>query len=202
LSAGVDSRWVKESECVWKGANCLRKFHALNKIYPRNAQLFKEILTHTQADFEVLVSEAEDITESTPLPWITNVFKEINRRLHTGKYKAGELHHLFRLKSLDIFPVNDGSAETSIGNLRSGTSKTEWYIADRPHLRKSFQDVIPLLAFTVEDILEMMPLITTLNLQSRLLSEAAVSNLITEGEVQYHKEHTKAFREKSKFIAR
>lgn len=201
-SGGVDSRWVKESECVWNGPNYLRKFHMLNKIYPGKAKLFEEVLTHPRANFEVLVSEVEDITKSTPLPWITNVFKDINKRLRAEEYESGELCHLSRLIPMEIFPVNHESAETNFGNLCSGTIETEWYIADRLHLRSSFQGVIPLLAFTVGDILEMMPLILKSEFQSRLLSKAAVSKLITEGEVHHHEEYTKIFREKSEFFVR
>ncbi|KAI0530079.1 hypothetical protein GGR58DRAFT_494730 [Xylaria digitata] len=200
-AAGISSSWVKESECVWNGMEHLQKFHVLKKLYPNNAQLFKNILRHTRANLEVLVSEVEQITVSTPISWITQIFKEINKTLCSKKYEAMELHRLDSLISMKVFPVKEGDTEAGFENLCSGTADIEWYIADRPHLQQSFHGVVYLLAFTVEDVLEIMPLITALKLGSRLLSKRAVSTLKTEGNVQLHVGHTTAFREKSKFIS-
>ncbi|KAF2970825.1 hypothetical protein GQX73_g2789 [Xylaria multiplex] len=200
-TAGVGSSWVKESECVWNGMEHLQKFHVLKRLYPSNAQLFKNILKHTQANLEVLVSEAKQITVSTSISWITQIFKEINKALCSKRYDATGLRRLDDLIPIKVFPIREGDTEAGYENLSSGTADKEWYIADRPHLQQSFHGVVYLLAFTVEDVLEMIPLIKALKLESRLLSKRAVSTLKTEGNVQLHVGHTTAFREKAKFIS-
>ncbi|PNP54680.1 hypothetical protein THARTR1_04885 [Trichoderma harzianum] len=107
-----------------------------------------------------------------------------------------------RLLSGKIFPIDEGDAEQGFDDLCSGAGDMEWYIADRPHLRDSFRGVVSLLSFSPAEILTIMPLITALGFEDRLLSKRTASNLITRGDVHLHEEHTATFRAKSKFIGR
>ncbi|KAI0544642.1 hypothetical protein F4679DRAFT_589289 [Xylaria curta] len=200
--AGLDATWVSESQCVWNGTQHLRTFHVLKNIYPSNALLFKNILGNLHANFEILVSEVKEATTSTPLTWITQIFKEINKRLGAKKYDKEEFGHLNNLISMKVFPINEGNTDIGFENLCSGTGDTEWYIADRLHLKQSFHGVACLLAFTVEDILEMLPLIKALKLDSRLLSKQVVPAPQLVGNIQLSEGYTTTFREKSKFISR
>ncbi|KAI0856471.1 hypothetical protein F4860DRAFT_518768 [Xylaria cubensis] len=198
---GIDATWVSERQCVWHGTQHLRTFRVLKDIYPSNALLFKNILGHLDSNFEVLVSEVKEITMSTPLFWIAQIFKEINKRLCAKKYKTEERSHLDSLVSMKVFPINEGNADVGFENLYSGTGNMEWYIADRLHLKQSFHGVVYLLAFTVEEVLEIMPLITALKLDLRLLSKRAVPAPQLVGNVRLLSGYTTNFHEKSKFIS-
>ncbi|KAI1735424.1 hypothetical protein F4680DRAFT_435200 [Xylaria scruposa] len=199
--AGIGATWVAESQCVWRGTQHLRKFRVLKDIYPGNAKLFKNVLEYLDANFEVLVAEVKQTTISTPISWIAQIFKEINKRLYAEKQETEELNHLCSLISMRVFPINEGNANVAFESLYSGTGKMEWYIADRLHLKQSFHGVVNLLAFTVEEIIEIMPLITALKLDSRLLSKRAVPAPQLVGNVQLLTGYTKTFHEKSKYIS-
>lgn len=184
---------------MWEGAKFLRKYHALKRIYASCEPLFIKILTHKHMDVEVLVSEAELITASTPLSMIIGLFKEISKRENASQID-GDLAN--RLRCGKIFPIDEGDAEQGFDDLCSGTGDIEWYIADRPHLRDSFRGVVSLLSFSPAEILTISPLITALDFGNRLLSLRTTSKLITQGDVHLHEEHTAMFRAKSKFIGR
>ncbi|KAK5659658.1 hypothetical protein OQA88_866 [Cercophora sp. LCS_1] len=194
--------WVDQSECVWKGAGFVQKFHVLREAYPRCEQLFTKVLTHRDMDLEVLVSEAETITPATPLSLILDIFKALAKRRQAYPNEALNESLARRLVSRAIFPIDEGSPETEFDDLCTGTPETEWYIADRPHLRASFQGIVSLLSFSPPDVLSILSIITAIGLGDRLLSKIATPSLVLEGDVQLHQEHTAQFRSKSKFIAR
>ncbi|XXH05370.1 hypothetical protein Hte_011796 [Hypoxylon texense] len=148
-------------------------------------------------DLEVLVSEAESITTSTPLNLIIELFKEISMR-HASRFNRSLVK---RLQSSRIFPIDEGNKASGFDDLCSGLEESEWYIADRPQYRDGFRGVLSLLSFSPWDILTMMPLIKLLDFENRLLSKRAVWNTKIPSYVLDQKQ-TELFQEKSKFIAR
>ncbi|KAI1365664.1 hypothetical protein F5Y08DRAFT_338421 [Xylaria arbuscula] len=188
--------WAKENECVWDGTNVLQKFHVLKGLYSQYESLFTRVLTHTHMDFDVLVSELESVTTSTPLNLIIELFKEVGAR-----YLSLLSNNIDRLRSRKIFPVDEGNARSGFDDLCSGLDKSEWYIADRPQYRNSFRGVVSLLSFSPWDILTMMPLIKALGFESRLLSKRANPIMGNSRNVRQDPEKTELFRAKSKFIA-
>lgn len=101
-----------------------------------------------------------------------------------------------------IFPVDIQSFDNTFDSLYTAASHDRWFIADRGYLRRSFEGEISLLAFKVEDIAEMGPLIKTLSLGDRLLSKIAKGVASVEGSVNFHTDYTNILRKKIKFITR
>jgi len=84
----------------------------------------------------------------------------------------------------------------------SGNQRDVWFIADRHHLRRSFEGVIPLLAFSVEDIGRMGLALKMLDVESRLLSKQVREETSVSGHSWRDSLYTRKLRRKVKFIAR
>jgi len=84
----------------------------------------------------------------------------------------------------------------------SGNQRDVWFIADRHHLRRSFEGVIPLLAFSVEDIGQMGLALEMLDVESRLLSKQVREETSVSGHSWRDSLYTRKLRRKVKFIAR
>lgn len=169
----------------------------LKRVYPECEQLFTRILTHKSIDIEVLVSEAEAITQAYPVKLIYKIFSELKR--HAPRIGPALAK---RLRAGEIFPTDEGDAETNFDRLVTGAEDSEWYIADRPHLRDSFRGVVSLLSFPPQDSLRIMPLIEALGLESRLLSRRTTSRIDIGENLRLHNEYTHEFRAKAKVFAR
>ncbi|KAF4633887.1 hypothetical protein G7Y89_g4233 [Cudoniella acicularis] len=167
----------------------------------RHRKLFIGFLEIKDANLQTLVSEAKEITARSSLPVIIAIFKEIDKHLQDNS-SAKNAAVINPLLSSEIFPVDEGDGETGFDDLCSGAASSEWYIADRPHFQKIFRGAVSLLAFTVEDVLQMARLITALGFEKRLLSKVASSALKTKGEVQPDRKYTDTFRAKSMLIVR
>ena len=83
----------------------------------------------------------------------------------------------------------------------SGNQRDIWFIADRHHLRRSFEGVIPLLAFSVEDIGRMGLALKMLDVESRLLSKQVREETSVSGHSWRDSLYTRKLRRKVKFIA-
>ena len=200
-SFNIGPRWVALSHCVWDGPNCLRKHHRLSSIYPDYGILFKDHLKVKDAGIEVLIEEARAIELSTPLILITDIFKELNK-LVPDEMSAAFALILRAILTLQIFPLDEGGKSvTGFDQLSSATSESEWYIADRPHLRKCFHGQVSLLAFAVEDVGMMERLFIALNLQNKLLSKIAIKTPRTDGE-ERDEAADEVYRSKVEFIGR
>ncbi|KAH8710041.1 hypothetical protein GQ44DRAFT_814110 [Phaeosphaeriaceae sp. PMI808] len=171
------------------------------RIYPDHGILFKNFLKVKDAGLDVLIAEAGAFKPSTPLIFITDVFKELSNFSSdiTSSASSSILH---TIHNLQIFPLDEGGESVNgFGQVSSATSESEWYIADRPHLKKCFHGQVALLAFTVEDLIMMEKLILALNLQNRLLSKIAIKTPKLDGK---EREETadKVYRDKVQYIRR
>ncbi|KIX07808.1 uncharacterized protein Z518_02462 [Rhinocladiella mackenziei CBS 650.93] len=195
-------RWVAVSDCVWTGPKCLTQSLELSNIHPDHRILFVKYLNVQDAGLETLISEARAITSSALLSRITDIFKELNKIL-PDSISTEATNAIRSLLALKIFPLDEGGdSDAGFDELSSGTTESEWYIADRPHLRQCFQGVVSLLALTVEDVQATRRLIGTLNLQNRLLSEAAKESRKIHGGRARGKETDMVYRGKTKFFDR
>jgi len=170
-SAGV---WVSPKDCVWDGPSCLTIFHQLSTIYADQSTLFRKQLNIGNATIVHLTAEVREISLSTPVTRILDLFQELSKLL-SKPLSDDEAKEVRDLSCLEIFPLDGGGGESAKGfdELTVGTPESEWYIADRIHLHKCFHGVISLLAFPTEVVVNVMPLITRLGLESRLLSRTA-----------------------------
>jgi hypothetical protein len=187
---------------VWEGPKCLTQSHDLSKIHPDHRILFVKHLNIEKAGVQALVLEAKAIISSTPLSHITHVFRELSGLL-PNSIPTEALLEIQGLLALKIFPLDGGGNSTAgFDDLSSGKIDAEWYIADRPHLRQSFQGRVYLLAFSLEDVQAMRTLVTVLNLEDRLLSNAAKETRQIPGARALSTKTNLVYREKVKFLDR
>jgi hypothetical protein len=155
------------------------------------------------AGLETLVSEAKGINQSTSLLTMVNIFKELSNVIPSLP-SAEEIDFVRSLLKHEIFPLYEGG-DTAAGfdELSVGVSESEWYIADRTHLREFFQHgQVAILAFTVKDVHAIQKLINVLQMDRRLLSSAAKEITKVEGESWNGGEIDLQYRAKVKYLNR
>jgi len=79
-------------------------------------------------------------------------------------------------------------------------SSDNWFIADRAHLRESFQGKLPLLAFTIKDLEDMKDLLHALRLDDHRLSARVETQCHPLGRISMHLAYTETLRARAIFI--
>ena len=144
-----------------------------------------------------LVTEAVKFQRGTDLSYMLRIFLEMEKFLQ--KDASALKGSLSRLRQ-PIYPTRNNELDRGYSELRYGS--WPWYIADRHHLNESFRGKVHLLAFTVEQILQMPRLLKALGWDARRLSKAAKSVPVTQGSVHLHQEYMASLRSKANFILR
>ncbi|KAH7399670.1 hypothetical protein BKA66DRAFT_437202 [Pyrenochaeta sp. MPI-SDFR-AT-0127] len=198
---GKSDIWVKSSICVWSGPRWLRKTPLLDDIYADLSLFFRVTLGIHKTTWRTIIGEAECIHASDDLKYITEVFLALDAFI--GEADPIKKHDIIdALSQAYIFPIDAGQSGSAFDYMSSARDLNMWFIADRLHLKESFDGLVPLLALSV-DVIEKIPqLISELDLRSRLLTHAAGSDAKTEGSTQVHTGFTASFREKARYIAR
>ncbi|KAF4430289.1 putative Heterokaryon incompatibility protein, partial [Fusarium austroafricanum] len=207
--------WVEAENCVWTGPNCLQHIKRLALVYPSLRPLFVEVIGMKKADLSTFVAEARSISPSRPLYDIIGLFREISIELKKPRNKEGGEELLRNVVSCKIFPLHEGNdvftegpsyysrvIEPNLDHLSTALGDSEWYIADRAHLEKSFHGKVPLLAVSCYRIHEFMPMIQALKLEGRLLSRIAKDKVLKKGEAKEHFAYTNSMRTRSDLILR
>ena len=191
--------WVSQLHCFWRGEQWLTQSFGLEKVYPDLEVLFRTYLLVPNAGADHYISEARALTklERTPLSQIERVFVAL-----TSQVKAGGLdtRQKDEIRSLDIIPVT--SPGDAFRNLVAVSAETPWLIADRENLRDQFRSVLPLCMFEPAFVLKIKPLLVAIGLGDRILSELVTSITEAEGEAEFHKDLTKKYRKRSKYLFR
>lgn len=190
--------WFGIDKCVWSGPKCLRATPSLVNYYPERQSLLRNTLRLGDADIKVLVREARHIMPTDSIDQIAQVFIAISKRLGISNARS-EVQPLFECR---IFPVATGESHSDFDSLCTAAEIDMWFIADRVHLKESFGNLVPLLAFDPEIVEQISPLIDALELERRLLSRVAKGVSKTDGRVELHLEYTKSLRKKARCIAR
>jgi hypothetical protein len=191
--------WYSLNQCLWEGPKCLRLHVCLKDVYPANLRLFRYVLQIPDASIKHLLLEAVRFKKRDDLSYIIDIFLEIEKFL--GK-DITDSRSLQSAREGRIWPISQGILSPDFDDLMSANVSSEWFIADRVALRESFNGIIPLLAFQVNDIGRMERVLKALGVEERRLSIAAKSVPETEGSVEMHQGHTEAFRSKFGFISR
>jgi len=200
--------WYGIQQCVWDGPEILMKHTvSLAKRLPDLRLLLVDVLGICDYNLDTLINEAAhfDSDSKLELSYIKDVFLEISKNLQmsgAGSYKSG----LEKLKGKKIWPVATTEATLRSNQcfdrqLRAASDRT-WFIIDRKPLGERFAGTVPLCVFPVDDVIRMGTLLTELGLQGRRLSMAARSEFGKYEMVEYHAQHTEAFRSKHVFIKR
>jgi hypothetical protein len=191
--------WYSQDQCLWEGPRCLRLHVCLKEVYPANLRLFRDVLQIPNASIKHLLLEAVLFKKRDGLSYIKDIFIEIEKFLEKD---ITDSKNLQSIREKRIWPVNRDILRLDFDDLMSANVSGEWFIADRVPLRKSFNGIVPLLAFQVDDVGRMERVLKALGVEERRLSIAAKSVPKTEGPVEMHQGHTETFRSKFEFIAR
>lgn len=181
------------------GETRLKKLEIQMK-YPKSRRLFKFLLESGHLTIHQRIQEAVSIDSSWTKTKILETMNQISQYLEDCSVKkAAKVVQL--LRSRPIFPVSrsEDGRNSSPEKLLSADNEA-WFIADRPHLRKSFQCRVPLLSFSVHQIDGINHLLEAFGLTSRKLSVAATTQRFANGELKFDLPYTRFFRGRSSFI--
>jgi len=186
------------NDCVWSGPRCLKATPCLAMHYPEHEPLFHDTLRIGDCNIKTLVLEAQHIIPSDSIDHIAQIFVALNKYLDISMTGTSMLP----LIGCNIFPVVTRKSPSDFDFLCTAAETDLWFIADRIHLRESFESLVPLLAFDPIVIDKIGLLIHELGLGKRMLSKAAKGVSKTEGRVDFHPGYTKLLQRKARCIAR
>jgi hypothetical protein len=205
--------------CVWSGPEFLRQTTCLEAFYPEHHEFFCHTLGVTDATWKTIMGEAQHIKATDSLEHISQVLVALSRHLEKEDHvpfqiplkaknadsEAPNLAEKFEALSrpiLGFLPIKHRYSEYTFDYLSTGHERGTWFIADRLHLRQSFDGLIPLLALTVASVAKVSFLIKILKLEHRLLSKVAHGIPRIRGSSKECPRHTLSLRAKSRSIAR
>lgn len=196
--------WVDLHTCVWDGPKCLRRTYRVSDFYPEHRWFFLDTLGLESFSWDTLLKEAQLIEASDDLKYISEIFIAIDEYLqkNNGRDKLAHGGYKESLTRPHIFPIKTGLSEATFDYLGTAQEDEIWFIADRPHLWKSFKGLIPLLALDVDSVGKITTLIQILGLERRLLSRVAYAVPNVRGPAKLRRRYTSSLRMKSRSIAR
>lgn len=194
--------WLTTGDCVWDGHPALRKTSRLATHYPKLGDFFQVLLRVKAADMANLVKEAALISLDDDLTYIASLLGAISHGLRDNRSTHESATEIAELASKKVFPVKHSCPWGGFDELRSCLSDDLWFIADRPHLRQSFQGQAHLLAFSLEHTHNMSDLLDFLGLGERFLSVVATGSVGVSGRIRKHRAYSNALRSKAHVIAR
>jgi hypothetical protein len=208
--------WINVGRCVWNGPKCLRQTPCLQDFYPEHHEFFCRTLEVPNATWKTLVEEAKHIEVTDSPEYISQVFVTLNKVLEkendvfiaspldgqSTKKASSEAPSFEALTQTAIFPIKTTDSNYTFHYSSTCFGREVWFIADRWHLKQTFEGLVPLLALEVESVEKISYLIKKLNLTNRLLSKAAHGVPKITGFSQTCPQHTLSLRAKSRSIAR
>lgn len=201
VSDGGRGEWRTLQGCVWESHPALQKTNCLASHYPNLSGFFQGLLHVKNAEITSMVAEAAGISPNDDLGYIATLLGAISTTLRDDP-NSRRAACLSELTSTKIFPVKFKCPWGSFDELRSCLQGDVWFIADRPHLRQSFQGLTHLLAFNSQQTHDMFDLLDFLRLGERLLSVAAAGSVDVSGATRKHRAYTHSMRSKAHAIAR
>lgn len=179
-------------ECISKGLNIASE-------YDQSAKLFKCLLASGSGEVGSAIQSLLLIDSTMNLGRIAELFIKVSDSLAAmNSKKAASAAEV--LKNKAIFPIRETREEGGYQSLKALGCFSDWCIADLDHLADSFAGVVPLLAFTGDDLKAMDSLLGALHLQERKLSKLVKSDTAPSGKVNTHVERTKHLRARSHFF--
>jgi hypothetical protein len=203
-SEGVHvGEWKPLNQCFWDGLSCLRKACLLKPHYPALGEFFCRTLRLADACDDALLFELREVGPYDSLLYVKDLFIATSGLVKQRSRSTLE-RILKPLVKLPVFPV-DTTLKAQEGHfdcLKQALHEDIWFIADRPHLRRCFEGHIPLLAFSIEAITQMLDLLRFLKVDSRMLSSVASGLPQVEGDTEIAQEYTEKLRRKAHLILR
>lgn len=199
--------WLTSGRCVWDGHQVLRRTAPLNRTYPYLRNFFQGILHIGDADITTLVHEVTTINEgfmikpAEALDYIAELLTAISENLQRVSTPR-DAACIQRLATGRIFPVKYKGSREIFDSLMTTSQKEMWLIADRPHLRQSFEGRVNLLVFNTKQIADMSELFCHLKLGYRMLSTVATGLAQVSGKARLQGNYTELLRSKAPLITR
>ena len=186
---------------MWDGGQYLRRTPILRTQYEELRDFFCTVLLAENESLATVEKELRQVEASDPLDSILDLFKAISN--YMGK-AHGHIHSSIdtSLKDHRIFPITSTVLNWTYESLKSGIGNEIWFIADRHHLRESFDGVVPLLAFGVNEVGQLLPALRLMGLENRLLSRRVEDVTGIPGSSHLHRRYTAYLRRRVKFIVR
>ncbi|KAI9923714.1 hypothetical protein MW887_008341 [Aspergillus wentii] len=192
---GAQGRWVSLSGCVWEGPDSLFQTPRLEKIYPSQAPLFKDILLIQDATPETLLREIDGLVPGSENPHVFALLRDVDTLLQQSNISLP--YHQFQHRK--IFPVVDVNGTCS---MRSMDDQSDWLIADREYYRRAFDRQVPLLALPVDAISNLPTLTSLWRLDNRVVSARLGYEIDHCDEGALEQDFSDRIREKIGLIAR
>ncbi|KAH6668745.1 hypothetical protein B0J14DRAFT_518033 [Halenospora varia] len=186
-------RWVYLSECVWNAPQQLNSVHRLSSEYPLCSSLFRTCLLLGNATLDHVIKELQSVTTSTSFHALQELLLLLNKYLKPD----GPPGCLSKLEGKKIIPVTKPGGED-----RMDYDTQVFYLADRQSLWDRFNGKISLIAFDVNTVRKLTPLINAMKLSEWLLSAAVEQNLEMVGPKIEDKERTDDLRERARYFVR
>ncbi|KAK5113329.1 hypothetical protein LTR85_010946 [Meristemomyces frigidus] len=191
VALNTDSDWLTIDTCVERGID-------VGARYPEAERLFRRLLDPGNLALGSLVSKARMIDMSSSLPDVAETFIALSKSLSATDEGAAFSQMQF-LNTKAIYPVVGNKNSSPFHDL-CFIGDTGWAIADRSHLRESFLGVLPLLAFTAEEVEAMSDLLKASGLDGRRLSTLVEGSTRPKGALNFSKACTDDFKYRFPFV--
>lgn len=183
--------WLKSEEA--------RKFLPMfEEEYSGCTLFFRCLLLPGDDGLSTLIAKATIISDSTPLPDIHIIFRDINRAIQ-GLNPRKATAAIKSLITRPILPVITSSQDNTF-NYLARPLETGIYLTDRDHLFTSFRGMIPVFAFPSEELANMQDIMRLLKLGSRQLSKLVESKSNPQGQISVHTDYTNFLRNRITFM--
>lgn len=191
--------WALRTNCFWRGEPWITQYHGLEKTYPDLEVLFRTHLSIPNAGTKHYIGEAREFSKSprTPVPHIERVFVALTAQIKAGNFGRQQEDEIRKLQIVPVAGPGDG-----FRCLVSALTTRPWLIADRENLRCQFWSELSLCLFAPAFVLKVKPLFVLMGLGDKFLSELVTSVTEAEGEGEFHRELTKKFWKRSKYLFR
>ncbi|KAK5657530.1 hypothetical protein OQA88_3103 [Cercophora sp. LCS_1] len=203
---GPTSAWHCGMQCVWDGGQYLRHTPSWKDYYPDLRGFFFLVVGIRKETLGTVTAELRQVTASTEIKHIASFLIAANTHLGTSQdYHTDDAEHAREeppILTQCIFPVTSTGLNSTFVTLYSAQPRDVWFIADRHHLRQSFDRIVPLPAFSVDEVAHMPTTLRWMGLQGRLLSSQVGDVISIHGRIRLHARYTTWLRGEARFVAR
>lgn len=185
--------WVSPSLCVWVATPKMGRQYGISETYGHLASFFQDILHVRDPSTETYIEELKDLVPSG----IAKI-KDVEETLHimTGMhFSDAQVEELHQLPFLPVRSV-DGVCYLA----RPGD---DFFILNRFELKAAFREKVPTLNFSLEQIVRLQSLFSTLRLEDRYMSRLV--QIVTEARnpaSEISSRATRRFRRRAKHLYR
>lgn len=165
--------------------------------YATCTSLFRSLLVTEGGEFELLVAQATSISLSTKPSDIFKICRNLNAEIHRISPEKAQIA-VRRLINHPMFPVIKSQRSYGFDDLAQVSAKI--YIADRPYLADSFRGIVPLLAFSNEELTQIKDFLSLMNIKWPLLSKSVSSEVRPQGRISVHHSYTEYLRARVCFL--